>query len=116
VQHKLQLSYLCLGGFCITDTAAAAVATITGLRELELHNAPELTPYGIKHLTELQQLTRLTLDAVGLKRGIECFIMPNSTMVSCAAYRQAKSVEACPGSQVTMDSCSRALRPLQDDN
>jgi hypothetical protein len=52
VQSQLQLSYLCLGGFCITDTEAAAVATITGLQELELHNAPELTPYGIKHLTE----------------------------------------------------------------
>jgi hypothetical protein len=52
----------------------------------------ELTPYGIKHLTELQQLTKLRLDAVGLKRGIECFIMPNSTMVSCAALTQAKLV------------------------
>ena len=92
MQSKLQLSYLCLGGFCITDTEAAAVATITGLQELELHNAPELTPYGIKHLTELQQLTKLRLDAVGLKRGIECFIMPNSTMVSCAASKISQGV------------------------
>lgn len=84
VQHKLQLSYLCLAGLCLSDTEAAAVSTISGLRELELHNAPELTPYGIKHLTELQQLTRLVIDAVGCRRGVECFLLSNSK-VSCAA-------------------------------
>jgi hypothetical protein len=67
-----QLSYLCLGGLCLTDAEARAVASMRRLRELELHNAPELSLTGLTHLTRLRELSKLTLKGVGCRRGIEC--------------------------------------------
>lgn len=78
VQERLQLSYLCLGGLCLTDTEAPALASMPGLRELELYNAPELGPRGIAQLTELRELSRLLLNKVGCLRGISCSLRSRS--------------------------------------
>lgn len=73
VQDNMQqLSYLCLGGLCLTDAEARAVASMRRLRELELHNAPELSLTGLTHLTRMRELSKLTLKGVGCRRGIEC--------------------------------------------
>ncbi len=72
MQSQLQLTFLCLGGLCVTDFQAEALANFSTLRELELFNAPELTPDGVAHLTALRQLTRLELNGVGYRRCIEC--------------------------------------------
>jgi hypothetical protein len=75
VQDNMQqLSYLSIGGLCLTDAEARGVASMTRLRELELHNAPELSPTGLAHLTRLRQLSKLTLQGVGCRRGNQCVL------------------------------------------
>lgn len=48
------------------------------LRELELHNAPELGPDGLAHLTELRQLSRLHLHGVGHRRCLDALLVSTS--------------------------------------
>lgn len=84
-QDGLQLSYLCLGGLNLTDTALAALAGLIRLQELELHNAPQLTPDGVKHLTALRKLSGLRLNDVGCLRGISCNLRSTSK-VRCGEW------------------------------
>lgn len=87
VQVLPQLSYLCLGGLCITDAEAFALAkgAITALRDLELHNSQMLTPHGVAELTELRQLTRLKIDGIGACRCV-CAFFTNTSEVSCGPW------------------------------
>jgi hypothetical protein len=83
VQDQLQqLTYLCLGGLCLSDCEARALSCMTGLRDLELHNAPVLSPEGVAHLVQLRQLTRLNLNSIGSCRCISCCVT-SSSEVSC---------------------------------
>jgi hypothetical protein len=87
VQDLPQLSYLCLGGLCVTDAEAFALAkgAITGLRDLELHNSQLLTPDGVEQLTELRELTRLKIDGIGACRCVRV-VFRNSSEVSYGAW------------------------------
>jgi hypothetical protein len=84
VQGQPHLSYLCLGGLCLTDSAAFALAGITRLRDLELHNSPLLTPEGVAQLVKLRQLSRLKVDGIGACRSSICCLTSDS-QVSFAA-------------------------------
>lgn len=69
LQEQLQgLTYLCLGGLCLTDDVLGRVGDITRLRELELHNAPDVTPAGLEWLLNLRQLSRLVVHGAGCQR------------------------------------------------
>jgi hypothetical protein len=55
------------------------------LRELELHNAPELGPDGVAKLTELRQLTRLHLHGIGHRRCLDALLVSTSKVGSAVA-------------------------------
>lgn len=77
-------------GACV---AKALASTIT-LHGLELHNAPDLGPDGVAHLTALQQLTRLELSGIGYRRRIQrqfAAKMANSEV--CLKTARSASVE-----------------------
>lgn len=71
----------------------SAVACFSRLRELELHNAPELGPDGLAHLTELRQLSRLLLHGIGHRRCLDVLLVSTSKVdLSAAAGCEGRGV------------------------